>query len=54
MLLSKMMGHSSLAITLAYIGLTQEEMESAYLGLNLGSKNNYLNSKIVEDMRLAV
>ena len=55
MLLSKMMGHSSVAITLDYIGITGEEIESAYRGLNLGSKeHNYLNSDIVERDTLLV
>lgn len=49
MLLSKMLGHSSLTITLDYIGITGEEMEEAYKSLNLGSySHNYLNSSIVE------
>lgn len=50
LLLQKMFGHSSSAQTLDYIGLTQEEMEEAYLDMNLGSKtNNYLlNSSICE------
>ncbi len=50
MLLQKMLGHSSPAQTLDYIGITQEEMEDAYLNLNLGSKNyNYLSgSNIIE------
>lgn len=56
LLLSKMLGHSSLAITLDYIGLTGEEMEEAYRGLNLGSySHNYLNSQIEEkEVLLAV
>ena len=49
MLLSKMLGHSSVSITLDYIGLTGEEMEEAYQNLNLGSyQHNYLNSQIEE------
>lgn len=48
-LLSKMMGHSSVAITLDYIGITNEEIEAAYKNLNLGSENyNYLNSGFIE------
>lgn len=54
MLLSKMLGHSSLVITLDYIGLTQEEIENAYLGLNLGGKNNYINCDIGESLQLVV
>ena len=49
LLLSKMLGHSSVGITLDYIGITGEEIEDAYRNLNLGSiKHNYLNSQIVE------
>lgn len=36
MLLSKIYGHSNIYYTLMYIGLTQEEMDDAYLNLNLG------------------
>ena len=47
LLLSKMLGHSSVSITLDYIGITGEEIEKAYKELNLGSyKHNYLNSTI--------
>jgi len=43
LLLQKMLGHSSPAQTLDYIGLTEEEMEDAYRRLNLGSETeNYL------------
>lgn len=38
MLLQKMFGHRSVAQTLDYIGITNEEIEAAYLQLNLGSK----------------
>ena len=49
MLLSKMLGHSSIAITMDYIGITGEEIEEAYRNLNLGSyTHNYLNSQIGE------
>ncbi len=49
MLLSKMLGHSSVSITLDYIGITSEEMEDAYRKLNLGSAAyNYLDSRIEE------
>lgn len=41
LLLQKMFGHSSAAQTLDYIGITTEEIEDAYLSLNLGSKNSY-------------
>lgn len=52
MLLSKMLGHSSLTITLDYIGITEDEIQDAYLNLNLGSKNNYLDSNICESAQL--
>lgn len=42
LLLQKMFGHSSAGQTLDYIGITSEEIEDAYLNLNLGSKNNYM------------
>lgn len=50
LLLQQMLNHSSPAQTLAYIGITGEEIEEAYRKLNLGSKKyNYLmDSKIVE------
>ena len=51
LLLQKMLGHSSPAQTLEYIGITSEEIEDAYKKLNLGSvSGNYLvDSSIVED-----
>lgn len=53
MLLSKMLGHSSVSITLDYIGITGEEIEEAYRNLNLGSfDHNYLNSDICETEQL--
>ena len=48
MLLSKMLGHSSILITMDYIGITDDEIEYAYKNLNLGSKYNYLDSHIGE------
>lgn len=49
LLLQKMLGHSSPAQTLDYIGITEEEIEAAYRNLNLGSiSHNYLNSSIEE------
>lgn len=41
LLLQKIFGHSSSVQTLDYIGITREEIEDAYLGLNLGSKKCY-------------
>ena len=55
MLLSKMLGHSSVSITLDYIGITGEEIDEAYRNLNLGSyEHNYLNSDIGESELLAM
>lgn len=49
LLLQKMLGHSSAAQTLDYIGITQEEIEEAYRNLNLGSRHNYLvDSQVIE------
>lgn len=48
LLLSKMFGHSSVAVTLDYIGITDEEIRDAYLGLNLGSSECYIDSQIAE------
>lgn len=43
LLLQKMLGHSSPAQTLDYIGITEEEIDEAYQKLNLGSvSHNYL------------
>ena len=51
LLLQKMMGHSSAAQTLDYIGITSEEIEEAYRNLNLGSTScNYLiDSDVFEE-----
>lgn len=50
LLLQKMLGHSTPAQTLDYIGLTGEEMAEAYRKLNLGSKkySYMMNCSIVE------
>lgn len=55
-LLQKMLNHSSLAQTLDYIGITNEEMEDAYMNLNLGSADhNYLiDSTIYEGEILSI
>ena len=51
LLLQKIFGHSSAAITLEYIGITNEEIVEAYEGLNLGSKQHHyiVDSDIVEE-----
>lgn len=51
LLLQKMMGHSTAAQTLDYIGITGEEIEEAYRKLNLGSATcNYLiDSDVIEE-----
>lgn len=49
MLLQKIFGHSSSMQTLQYIGITKEEIQDAYMKLNLGGRNHYLiDSKIGE------
>ena len=49
LLLQKMFGHSTAAQTLDYIGITNEEIEDAYLDLNLGYKKSHvLDSTIGE------
>lgn len=49
LLLQKMFGHSSAAQTLDYIGITGEEIEEAYMKLNLGSHHNYLIDSRLEE-----
>ncbi len=51
LLLQKILGHSSAAQTLDYIGITGEEIEEAYRKLNLGSATcNYLiDSDVIEE-----
>ncbi len=46
LLLQKMLGHSSPAQTLDYIGITSEEIEEAYRSLNLGSRSDGYSSII--------
>lgn len=54
LLLQKMMGHSSAAQTLDYIGITGEEIEEAYRCLNLGSTTcNYLIDGSVIEMDIS-
>lgn len=49
LLLQKMFGHSSAAQTLDYIGITGEEIEDAYMKLNLGSRKHYLIDSHIEE-----
>lgn len=49
LLLQKMFGHSTAAQTLDYIGITGEEIQQAYLDLNLGSRNHYLIDSVIYD-----
>ncbi len=44
LLLQKMFGHSSSAMTLEYIGITGEEIADAYCSLNLGSSRGSYSS----------
>ena len=47
LLLQKLLGHSSAAQTLDYIGITREEIEDAYMELNLGSRRAYLTNSTI-------
>lgn len=48
LLLQKMFGHSTAAQTLDYIGITGEEIEAAYMELNLGSRRTpYLVDSVI-------
>ena len=49
LLLQKIFGHSSAAQTLQYIGITGEEIEQAYLDLNLGSGKRYLVDSVIAE-----
>lgn len=53
LLLQKIFGHSTAAQTLDYIGITQEEVTDAYLGLNLGGKNCYAGFSTVAESDVA-
>ena len=51
LLLQKMFGHSTSAQTLEYIGITGEEIEAAYMELNLGARNKpYLVDSTIGEM----
>ena len=43
LLLQQIFGHSSSAITLRYIGFTEEEIDDTYKKLNLGIQNQVFN-----------
>lgn len=50
MLLQKILGHSTAAQTLDYIGITGEEIEEAYRTLNLGSiDHNYMDAVTITE-----
>ena len=49
LLLQKMFGHSTSAQTLDYIGITNEEIEDAYMNLNLGLRDTHLIDSILEE-----
>ena len=49
LLLQKMFGHSSIIQTLDYIGITKEEIEEAYINLNLGLGSSYLIDSTLEE-----
>lgn len=44
LVLQKMFGHSSVSQTMEYIGITDEEINEAYLKLNLGGKHDYASA----------
>ena len=44
LILQKMFGHSSVSQTMEYIGITDEEINEAYLKLNLGGKHDYASA----------
>lgn len=50
LLLQKIFGHSSVAQTLDYIGITDEEIKEAYKGLNLGSKSCYARFSAIREI----
>jgi integrase len=52
LLLQKMFGHSSAVQTLDYIGITGEEIEEAYMKLNLGSRKHYLVDSVIQESTL--
>ena len=52
LLLQKILGHSSAAQTLDYIGITGEEIEEAYKSLNLGSRKHYLVDSVIAESSL--
>ena len=47
LLLQKIFGHSTAAQTLDYIGITGEEIEEAYMKLNLGRRDHYLVDSVI-------
>lgn len=49
LILQQILGHSTSAITLNYIGITQDEIDSAYDSLNLGLREKVLDSDIFEN-----
>lgn len=49
LLLQKIFGHSTSTQTLEYIGITVEEIEDAYMHLNLGSKKCYASYGTIEE-----
>ena len=53
LVLQKMFGHSSPAQTLDYIGITSEEIDEAYMNLNLGSKQCYQRFSILSEDSIA-
>jgi integrase len=54
LLLQKMFGHSTSAQTLDYIGITREEIEDAYLKLNLGTSSHYLIDSVIDETNKSI
>lgn len=53
LVLQKIFGHSTAAQTLDYIGITSEEIDEAYMNLNLGSKQCYQRFSVLSEDSIA-
>lgn len=54
LVLQKMFGHSTCEQTLDYIGITAEEIEQAYLDMNLGHRNCYIVNSAISEISEAI
>lgn len=52
LILQKIFGHATSAQTLDYIGITKDEVEAAYMDLNLGSRNCYAKFSALKEVAL--